>query len=135
MAAAQPSALELLAARRDAIANDLAKLEKQIYDTETTYFTAEYTNFGTVLKGFEGFLTSKSAQAKNKNRVFKLDDRAFSLSSVTSPASQELVNEREQAAQEALYNRATPGGGGGGKGAFNPRTVMAMPPPKPSRRL
>eukprot|EP00887_Chlorella_sp_A99_P003657 scaffold7.g3657.t1 len=119
MAAAQPSALELLAARRDAIANDLAKLEKQASGQ----------------LGFEGFLTSKSAQAKNKNRVFKLDDRAFSLSSVTSPASQELVNEREQAAQEALYNRATPGGGGGGKGAFNPRTVMAMPPPKPSRRL
>ena len=80
-APAGPSALEHLAARRDAIANDLAKLEKQvgglgerlpnciqcgssdagrerpraaplsqIYDTETTYFTAEYTNFGTVLK-------------------------------------------------------------------------------------
>lgn len=25
-------------------------LPLQIYDTETTYFTAEYTNFGTVLK-------------------------------------------------------------------------------------
>ena len=40
------------------------------------------------MQGFEGFLTSKSAASKNKNRVFKLDDRAFSLSSTTSPASQ-----------------------------------------------
>ena len=38
------------------------------------------------LQGFEGFLTSKNAMAKNKNKVFKLEDRAFSLSSVTSPA-------------------------------------------------
>lgn len=37
-------------------------------------------------QGFDGFLTSKNAMAKNKNRVFKLDDRLFSLSSVTSPA-------------------------------------------------
>ena len=108
--ASQPTALDLLAARREQIANDLGKLEKQvgrqgrgrartasgrpprdagtgcrpaggaapsaaapappnhaastagpspppphvhchqIYDAETTYFTAEYTNFGTVLK-------------------------------------------------------------------------------------
>lgn len=39
-----------------------------------------------VMQGFEGFLTSKNAMAKNKNKVFKLEDRAFSLSSVTSPA-------------------------------------------------
>lgn len=37
-------------------------------------------------QGFEGFLTSKNAAAKNKNRVFRLEDRAISLSSTTSPA-------------------------------------------------
>jgi hypothetical protein len=37
-------------------------------------------------QGFDGFLTSKNAQAKNKNRIFRLQDRAFSLSSYTSPA-------------------------------------------------
>lgn len=112
------SALEALAARREQIGHDLAKIEKQIYDTETGYFTAEYTNFGTVLKGFEGFLTSKNAMAKNKNRVFKLDDRLFSLSSVTSPASQEMQAEREQAALEvSAFGRGggkVPFGGGGG---------------------
>lgn len=123
--------------------NSNPSLFAQIYDTETVYFTAEYTNFGTVLKvgaqhdmlgvllmmgsqpyikgysflggsyeclpchaqgppstqckgvqprhirnaqGFEGFLTSKNAAAKNKNRVFRLEDRAISLSSTTSPA-------------------------------------------------
>lgn len=36
-------------------------------------------------QGFNEFLTSKSAQAKNKNRQFRLEDRVFSLSSITSP--------------------------------------------------
>lgn len=82
----------------------------QIYELESIYFTADYTNFGNVVKvraqaprcavpsapprepflprlsqGFGEFLTSKSAQAKNKNRQFRLEDRVFSLSSITSP--------------------------------------------------
>ena len=114
----------------------LALRPPQIYDQETDYFHAEYTNFGTVLKaragcrrqrragraggraeppslqrsthtpsrsirnptrslscpctrtqGFEGFLTSKNASAKNKVRLpFETEQRAFSLSSITSPA-------------------------------------------------
>ena len=36
-------------------------------------------------QGFEGFLSSKDALRK-RARNFKLEDRAFSLSSVTSPA-------------------------------------------------
>lgn len=43
-------ALEQLGAKREQILGDLAKLEKQVYDVENTYFTAEYTNLGTVLK-------------------------------------------------------------------------------------
>lgn len=38
------------------------------------------------VQGFEGFLTSKNAAAKNKNKIFRLEDRAMSLSSTTSPA-------------------------------------------------
>ena len=41
--------------------------------------------FVPTLQGFNEFLTSKSAQAKNKNRQFRLEDRVFSLSSITSP--------------------------------------------------
>ncbi|KAL6785499.1 hypothetical protein F751_5422 [Auxenochlorella protothecoides] len=115
--------IEALRSRQEQIGADLAKLERQIYDTETVYFTAEYTNFGTVLKGFEGFLTSKNAAAKNKNRVFRLEDRAISLSSTTSPATQEILMEQEQARTEALgFGRAAGGtytpqnGNGYGKG-------------------
>jgi hypothetical protein len=143
------AALEAFAQRREVIAGDIAKLEKQvrvnawrqpqeprkgpaelnfscsrasrlqIYELESIYFTADCTNFGNVVKvraqpwaslrrasplaplrplcshhptlssqrtqGFSEFLTSKSAQAKNKNRQFRLEDRVFSLSSITSP--------------------------------------------------
>ncbi|KAK2079569.1 hypothetical protein QBZ16_001964 [Prototheca wickerhamii] len=110
------------AARLHAAQNDLAEavgaaLETlqaaEIYDAETSYFTAEYTNFGTVLKGFEGFLTSKNAAAKNKNKIFRLEDRAMSLSSTTSPA--ELIAEQEQARQDAL--------------GFGRNSAMGYPPP------
>lgn len=42
-------------------------------------------------QGFNEFLTSKSAQAKNKNRQFRLEDRVFSLSSITSPGVRALA--------------------------------------------
>ena len=42
--------------------------------------------FSTLTQGFEGFLGSKNAQARNKSRTFTVQDRAFSLSSYTSPA-------------------------------------------------
>jgi hypothetical protein len=50
----------------------------------------------TIMQGFEGFLTSKSASARNKNRVFRVEDRAFSLSSYTSPATRELQQTSQQ---------------------------------------
>ena len=42
-------------------------------------------------QGFNEFLTSKSAQAKNKNRQFRMEDRVFSLSSITSPGVRPLL--------------------------------------------
>ena len=38
-----------------------------------------------LLQGFEGFLSSKDVIRK-RQRTYKVNDRAFSLSSVTSPA-------------------------------------------------
>lgn len=43
------------------------------------------------MQGFNEFLTSKSAQAKNKNRQFRMEDRVFSLSSITSPGVRALT--------------------------------------------
>ncbi|KAI7843675.1 hypothetical protein COHA_002576 [Chlorella ohadii] len=125
MSGAQPSAspaLEAFLQRREVIAGDIAKLEKQIYELESAYFTADCTNFGNVVKGFNEFLTSKSAQAKNKNRQFRLEDRVFSLSSITSPGTLEMQNTpAEQPA--APYTGAVPFQGGA-------RGVAAAPPPK-----
>jgi len=56
---------------------------------------AECTAFGTVTKGFEGFLTSKNAQLKNKGRTFRVDERLFSLSSSTSQATKEYQTMKE----------------------------------------
>lgn len=62
-----------------------------------------------ILQGFEGFLVSKNAQARNKNRTFRLEDRAFSLSSFTSEAEREQDRQRNMYAAEQAY-------GGRGKG-------------------
>jgi hypothetical protein len=152
-------ALEAYLQRREVIAGDIAKLEKQIYDLESAYFTADCTNFGNVVKagragragcrrrrsrsplpsanplacsrptpwplgspqGFNEFLTSKSAQAKNKNRQFRMEDRVFSLSSITSPGTLEM--QQAPAEQPAAYQGAVPFQQGA-------RGVAAAPPPK-----
>ncbi|EFN57077.1 hypothetical protein CHLNCDRAFT_143841 [Chlorella variabilis] len=118
----QSSALEAFAARREVIAGDIAKLEKQIYELESDYFTADYTNFGNV--GFGEFLTSKSAQAKNKNRQFRLEDRVFSLSSITSPGTLEAATTPPDQAAAAVY------GGGAAPVPFQARGVAQALPPK-----
>ncbi|KAL4433991.1 hypothetical protein ABPG75_000432 [Micractinium tetrahymenae] len=126
--ASQPStAFEALDQRRQAIATDLSKLEKQIYELESVYFTADYTNFGNVVKGFNEFLTSKSAQAKNKNRQFRLEDRVFSLSSITSPGTLEAqMNPSDQLAAASMYI----GPPAGAVPVQPARGVAQAPPPK-----
>ena len=76
----------------------------KIYELETAYCgQAECTAFGTVTKGFEGFLTSKNAQIKNKGRTFRVDERLFSLSSAQSQAARELQAQKE--IEDAQYDR------------------------------
>lgn len=56
---------------------------------------------------------SKNAQARNKNRTFRLEDRAFSLSSFTSEAEREQQRQQNQFAAEQAYGGRGKGGGGG----------------------
>jgi chromatin modification-related protein EAF6 len=56
----------------------------QISDVEAEYLNAEFSQAGTVLKGFDGFLSSKETLRK-RVRVWKPEDRIFSLSSKSSP--------------------------------------------------
>lgn len=91
---------------------------RQIYEVETEYCgQAECTAFGTVTKGFEGFLTSKNAQVRNKGRTFRVDERVFSLSSATSQGTMEyqIQKEMEEAQQDRRGRSAYVGLGGKGK--------------------
>eukprot|EP00193_Tetraselmis_chui_P005825 CAMPEP_0177769924 /NCGR_PEP_ID=MMETSP0491_2-20121128/10619_1 /TAXON_ID=63592 /ORGANISM="Tetraselmis chuii, Strain PLY429" /LENGTH=118 /DNA_ID=CAMNT_0019287041 /DNA_START=245 /DNA_END=601 /DNA_ORIENTATION=+ len=83
------SVLEQLKAKKEAISADLSKVEQSIYDLEGAYLAAECTQCGSVLKGFEGFLSSKD-NIRKRARTFKVDDRLFSLSSGSSPAAVEI---------------------------------------------
>lgn len=89
--------LDEYAAAKSALENDLVKIERQISEMEHAYLTAEYSQCGTVLKGFDGFLNSKDILRK-KSRNFKPEDRLFSLSSKTSPVTREM----EQPALETV---------------------------------
>ncbi|KAJ4722715.1 Chromatin modification MEAF6-like protein [Melia azedarach] len=82
--------LAALISKRDRFHEELRNIEKQVYELETSYLQ-DSSQFGNVLKGFEGFLSS-SKSTTNLKRPRKLlpEDRIFSLSSVTSPAAEEL---------------------------------------------
>ena len=97
----QPSP-DALRAKEAKLQQEIALIENQIHELETVYVgQSESTAFGSVLKGLEGFLTSKNAQIKNKGRIFRLEDRLFSLSSTSSHTNRELQSQQEleQAAQ------------------------------------
>lgn len=69
--------------RRKELRLELAQIEKQIFDLETSYLE-ETRELGNVFVGWDGYLN------KEKQKVRKsvgLDERLFSLSSMTSPAS------------------------------------------------
>ncbi|ONH93298.1 hypothetical protein Pyn_26060 [Prunus yedoensis var. nudiflora] len=87
--------LASLLSRRAKLQDELRGIEKQVYDLETSYLQ-DPTQCGNVLKGFEGFLSSsKNTNFLKRSRKFQPEDRMFSLSSVTSPAAEELAAARD----------------------------------------
>ncbi|KAL9662389.1 hypothetical protein QQ045_027222 [Rhodiola kirilowii] len=89
-----PSAmLASLLVKRAKLHEELRNIEKQVYEMETSYLQ-DPSQCGNVLKGFEGFLSSsKSTTLLKRSRKFQPEDRLFSLSSVTSPATEEIGRE------------------------------------------
>ncbi|CAI9118186.1 OLC1v1019719C2 [Oldenlandia corymbosa var. corymbosa] len=82
--------LASLLGKRQKLQEELRSVEKQVYELETSYLQ-ETSNFGNAFKGFEGFLSSsKNSSNLKRSKKFQLEDRVFSLSSVTSPATEEL---------------------------------------------
>jgi hypothetical protein len=112
-------AADIIRSREQKLQAEIDGIEKSIHELETVYVgQAECTAFGSVLKGLEGFLTSKNAQNRNKVRTFKLEDRLFSLSSVQSQSSREMQAQQdlEQAAQLEGRRARTASLYGGAKG-------------------
>ncbi|XP_031252915.1 chromatin modification-related protein MEAF6 isoform X1 [Pistacia vera] len=84
------SVLAALMSKRERFQEELRNIEKQVYDLETRYLQ-DSGQYGTALKGFEGFLSSsKNTTNLKRSRKLQPEDRIFSLSSVTSPAAEEL---------------------------------------------
>ncbi|KAG2719139.1 hypothetical protein I3843_03G246600 [Carya illinoinensis] len=126
-ATANPSAmLASLLSRRAKLHEELRNIEKQVYDMETGYLQ-DPSQCGNVLKGFEGFLSSsKSTALLKRSRKFQPEDRLFSLSSVTSPAAEELAAGRDDGRSDFGPVRSK-GGGIFANGQGKPKKGRAGP--------
>ncbi|CAN6554026.1 unnamed protein product [Malus baccata var. baccata] len=124
--------LASLLSRRAKLQDELRGIEKQVYDLETSYLQ-DPTQCGNVLKGFEGFLSSsKNTNLLKRSRKFQPEDRMFSLSSVTSPAAEELAAARDDGRSDFGPGRSKGGiyanGGKPKKGRPAPRDVKRIRP-------
>ncbi|XP_038898404.1 chromatin modification-related protein MEAF6 isoform X3 [Benincasa hispida] len=131
--ATNPSAmLTGLLSRRAKLQDELRNIEKQVYDMETNYLQ-DPSQCGNVLKGFEGFLSaSKSTALLKRSRKFQLEDRLFSLSSVTSPAAEELAAGRDDGRSDLGPGRSK-GGGIYSNGQGKPK--KGRPAPRDAKRM
>ncbi|CAI9775980.1 unnamed protein product [Fraxinus pennsylvanica] len=102
--------LSSLLHKRQKLQEELQNVEKQVYELETSYLQ-ETSTLGNALKGFDGFLSStKNTANLKRSRKFQLEDRVFSLSSVTSPAAEELRVVREDGRLDIGQGRSKGGG-------------------------
>lgn len=101
-------AVAALTTRREQLEAELQKCEKALFAAESEYLQADHSQCGSVLKGFEGFLSSKDTLRK-RARAYRPEDRVFSLSSKSSPATLEL--EESQRDAEELGGVMGPGRG------------------------
>ncbi|XWS46969.1 hypothetical protein CRYUN_Cryun14cG0113500 [Craigia yunnanensis] len=106
-----PSAmLASLLSRRAKLQEELRNIERQMYDMETSYLQ-DPSQCGNVLKGFEGFLSSsKNTALLKRSRKFQPEDRLFSLSSVSSPAAEEIAAGRDDGKSDYGPGRYKGGG-------------------------
>ncbi|VFR01526.1 unnamed protein product [Cuscuta campestris] len=104
------AALSSILNKRQKLQDELRKVEKQVYELETSYLQESGT-FGNALRGFEGFLSSSNKNSNLKrSRKFQLEDGLFSLSSVTSTAAEELGLRREDGKLDHGQGRSKAGG-------------------------
>lgn len=81
--------------RRKELRKELNQIEKQIYDLETSYLE-ETKDIGNIFTGWNAYLSTEKVKLR---KSILNEDRLFSLSSVTSPASR-----REEAKKVCDYD-------------------------------
>jgi chromatin modification-related protein EAF6 len=99
-AGARPPAqqLQLLLQRKVQLDEDLRQIEKEIFKYEEEYID-ESSNYGNVIKGWDGFLTSKPKVHTGTRRPrIPRKDRIFSNSSLTAPVPEEEATLEDEAA-------------------------------------
>ncbi|KAL6208755.1 hypothetical protein ACLB2K_019700 [Fragaria x ananassa] len=123
--------LAQLLTKRTKLQDELRGIEKQVYDLETTYLQ-DPSQCGNVLKGFERFLSStKSTSSLRRSRKFQPEDRLFSLSSVTSPAAEELAAGRDDGRSDFGPGRSKGGIYANGQG----KPKKGRPTPRDAKRI
>mmetsp|Transcript_19676 Transcript_19676/g.37520 ORF Transcript_19676/g.37520 Transcript_19676/m.37520 type:complete len:119 (-) Transcript_19676:255-611(-) len=105
--------LQQMLIKRDRIEEELRMVEKQVYDLETSYLN-DSSQYGNVMKGFEGYLAPTKTQNLKRTRNFKTEDRLFSLSSTTSPVADELAQAATDTQAGAKREKSILGAGKGG---------------------
>ena len=94
MKMAQQAAIEK---RRKDLRQELAYIETQIYDLEGSYLE-ETREFGNIFTGWSSLINDKATRVKRQTHN---EDRLFSLSSVTSPATR-----KEEKKEQVKINKS-----------------------------
>lgn len=81
--------------RRKELRTELSLIEKQIYDLETTYLE-DSRDFGNIFVGWKTYIAQEKDKG-NRKKAVQNEERLFSLSSVTSPASRKEERDNEKA--------------------------------------
>ncbi|GMH44927.1 hypothetical protein BSKO_12884 [Bryopsis sp. KO-2023] len=102
--------LEQMKVLRDQLETEVEEAETKVADEEYEYLTSESSQLGNVLKGFEGFLSSKDTIRRKSRQQLKHEERLFSLSSKSSQITKEYEQQllMEQTMEQIIPHGAPP---------------------------